>query len=417
MTIIQIAKKIEQAGGRLYLVGGALRDKLRGVMPIDEDYCVTGFTVEKFQNLFPEAKIQGKDFPVFILEGKEIALARKERKIGKGHKAFSFATDETISIQEDLARRDITINSIAQDILTKEIIDPYGGKNDLDKKIIRKTSNHFAEDPLRAYRVARFAASLPEFSVENDTILNMEQLKEELSTLSKERVFVELKKALATSKPSLFFEVLRKANILQVHFKEIADLIGKIQPEKYHPEGDSYQHTLIVVDNSTKITKSLEIRFSCLVHDLGKGVTPKEILPHHYGHDEKGVELVAKLGKRIGIPKAWEKCGKTACKWHMKAGIFEQMTPKKQVELIENVAKSMLGLDGLKIVVACDKSRQGKDILQKQKEIIFDSLGKELLQNVNGDRIKQKYPEIAGEKFKQKLYQERVQWLKDFYKM
>ena len=170
----------------------------------------------------------------------------------------------------------------------------------------------------------------------------MEKLKEELSTLSKERIFIEFKKALASTKPSLFFEVLRKANILQVHFKEIADLIGKTQPEKYHPEGDSYEHTLIVVDNSAKMTNDLTIRFSCLVHDLGKGVTPKEILPHHYGHDEKGVELIAKLGKRIGIPKVWEKCGKTACKWHMKAGIFEQMQPKKQVELIENVAKSML---------------------------------------------------------------------------
>lgn len=417
MTIVEIAKKIKQAGGILYLVGGALRDKLRGVIPVDEDYCVTGFTVEKFQNLFPEAKIQGKDFPVFILEGKEIALARKERKVGQGHKAFSFSTDETITIQEDLIRRDITINSIAQDVLTKEIIDPYGGRKDLEQKVIRKTSSHFAEDPLRAYRVARLAANLEEFMVESGTLFSMEQLKEELRTLSKERVFVEFKKALASSKPSIFFEVLRQSNILQIHFQEIADLIGKIQPEKYHPEGDSYRHTLIVVDNSAKTTNDLAIRFSCLAHDLGKGLTPKEILPHHYGHDEKGVELVAKLGKKIGIPKTWEKCGKTACKWHMKAGIFEQMTPKKQVELIENVAKSMLGLEGLQIVVACDKSREGKDILEKQKEITFANLGKELLQNVNGDVIKQKYPELTGEKFKQKLREERIKWLQDFYKI
>ena len=417
MTIVEIAKKMKQAGGILYLVGGALRDKLRGVIPVDEDYCVTGFTVEKFQNLFPEAKIQGKDFPVFILEGKEIALARKERKVGQGHKAFSFSTDETITIQEDLVRRDITINSMAQDVLTKEIIDPYGGKKDLEQKVIRKTSSHFAEDPLRAYRVARLAANLEYFTVEPGTLCSMEQLKEELNALSKERVFVEFKKALASSKPSIFFEILRKANILQIHFKEIADLIGKIQPEKYHPEGDSYNHILIVVDNSAKITDNLAIRFSCLVHDLGKGVTPKEILPHHYGHDEKGVELVAKLGKRIGIPKAWEKCGKTACRWHMKAGIFEQMTPKKQVELIEQVAKSMLGLEGLQIVVACDKAREGKDVFQKQKEITFDSIGKELLQNVNGDVIKQKYPNLEGEKLGQKLQEERVKWLKDFYKI
>lgn len=417
MTIIQIAQKIEQAGGRLYLVGGALRDKLRGIKPMDEDYCVTGLNIEKFEKLFPEAKIQGKDFPVFILEGKEIALARKERKIGQGHKAFSFFTDEIVTIEEDLKRRDITINSIAQDVLTGKIIDPYGGKKDLEQKIIKKTSSHFAEDPLRAYRVARLAANLEEFTVDNDTLSSMEQLKEELSTLSKERVFVEFKKALAKSKPSIFFEVLRKANILEVHFKEIADLIGKIQPEKYHPEGDSYNHILIVVDNSAKLTNDLAIRFSCLVHDLGKGVTPKEILPHHYGHDEKGVPLVTKLGKRVGIPKAWEKCGKTACKWHMKAGIFEQMTPKKQVELIEQVAKSMLGLEGLKIVVACDKAREGKDVFQKQKEIMFDSLGKELLQTIDGNFVKQKYPNLIGEKFKQKLQEERIKWLRDFYKI
>ena len=413
MPIVEIAKRIELAGGRLYLVGGALRDKLREITPMDEDYCVTGLNIERYETLFPEAKMQGKDFPVFILEGKEIALARKERKVGKGHKAFSFSTDETITIQEDLARRDITINSIAQDVLTKEIIDPYGGRKDLEQKIIRKTSSHFAEDPLRAYRIARLASSLEDFTVEEGTLDSMEQLKEELSALSKERVFIEFKKALASSKPSIFFEILRKANILQEHFKEIADLIGKTQPEQYHPEGDSYVHTLIVVDNSAKITDNLAIRFSCLVHDLGKGVTPKEILPHHYGHDEKGVELVAKLGKRIGIPKAWEKCGKTACRWHMKAGIFNQMTPKKQVQLIENVAKSPLGLEGLKIVVTCDKARQGKDIFQKQQEIIFDNLGKELLQNIDGNFIKQKYPNLEGKKFSEKLQEERIKWLKN----
>lgn len=281
ITMQEIAKKIEKAGGRLYLVGGALRDKLLHIEKEDEDYCVTGLSLEKFQALFPDSKIQGKDFPVFILNQKEIALARKERKIGKGHKAFSFLTDETITIEQDLARRDITINSMAQDVLTKKVIDPFGGQNDLKRRIIRKTTDAFSEDPLRVYRVARFAATLG-FSVEQGTLKMMENLKEELNSLSKERVFVEFKKALASQKPSIFFEVLKKANILNVHFEEIANLIGQIQPEKYHPEGDSYKHTLIVVDHSSEVTKDLAIRFSCLVHDLGKGVTKKEMLPHHY---------------------------------------------------------------------------------------------------------------------------------------
>src|SRR5699024_10208661 len=139
-------------------------------------------------------------------------------------------------------------------------------------------------------------------------------------TLSKERVFTEFKKALEAKKPSIFFNVLRQANVLDVHFKEIYNLIGKEQPIQYHPQGDSYNHTMIVVDNSTKLTNDLEIKFACLVHDLGKGNTPENILPHHYGHDERGIKLVSELGKRIGIPNNWIKCGKLACKLHMKAG-------------------------------------------------------------------------------------------------
>ena len=325
----KIAQVIKENGGTLYLVGGALRDKILGKEEVDEDYCATGLSKEKFQKLFPKAKIQGKDFPVFILEGKEIAIARKERKTGIGHKEFEFLANETITIQEDLARRDITINSMAQNVLTKEIIDPFDGKKDIEKKIIRKTSNAFSEDPLRVYRVARFAASL-DFKVELNTLKSMQELKQELTSLSKERVFTELEKALKTNKPSNFFNVLRKAGVLGVHFPEIENLIGKVQPEKYHPEGDSYNHTMIVVDNSAKLTDNLAIRFSCLVHDLGKGITPKDMLPHHYGHDEKGIKLVQILGNRIGVPNSWVKCGKVAAKWHMKGGILNKLRLKKK---------------------------------------------------------------------------------------
>lgn len=315
--VIEIAKKIEKAGGRIYLVGGAVRDELMNRLITDEDYCVTGISKEEFEQLFPNAILRGKDFAVYDVDRKEIALARKEKKSGTGHKEFEVETDKNITIEEDLKRRDITINSIAKDVLTGKYIDPYGGIEDIKDKRIRMTSEAFKEDPLRVYRVARFAA-LFAFEVEEKTLKQMKRLKEELTLLSKERVFNEFKKALASNCPSIFFETLRKADLLEVHFKEIYDLIGQIQPEKYHPEGDSYMHTMLAVDNSCQLTQSLEVRFSCLVHDLGKGTTPKEILPHHYGHEERGEKLVQKLGSRLGIPRRWEKCGKIAAKEHMR---------------------------------------------------------------------------------------------------
>lgn len=409
-NIIEIAKKIENIGGKLYLVGGAIRDKYLKRKVTDEDYCVTGINQADFEKLFPKAIIRGKDFPVYDIQGKEIALAREERKLDKGHKSFIINTNKNITIEQDLARRDITINSIAQEVLTEKIIDPFNGIEDIKNKTIRKTTEAFREDPLRAYRVARFAAIL-EFKVEKNTIESMYELKEELNTLSGERVFDELRKALLSNKPSIFFEVLKEANILDVHFREIYNLIGKTQPEKYHPEGDSFNHTMIVLDNSSKLTNNLEVKFSCLVHDLGKGTTPKEILPHHYGHEERGIELVQSLGKRIKIPNNWIKCGKAACKFHMKGGIFEQMTTKKQVDFIENVSKTILGLEGMKIIVMCDKSRNGEFV-----EVNFDKIGKEVLKKVTGKDIIKKYNITNGKEIKNRLRQERIKLLNDMKK-
>ena len=174
----------------------------------DKDYCVTGLTQEEFMQLFPQAKLRGKTFCVFDLQGYEIALARTEKKVGKGHKDFTIETGKEITIEQDLARRDITINAIAQDVLKGEIIDPFFGRKDIENKLIRATSNAFAEDPLRAYRVARFASIL-NFTVEEGTIELMKRLKNELLTLSKERVYEEFKKSLYSNKPSIFFQVLK----------------------------------------------------------------------------------------------------------------------------------------------------------------------------------------------------------------
>ena len=410
-TIEEIAKIIRNAGGRLYLVGGAVRDEMMKKPIVDEDYCVVGISQGAFEKLFPKAILRGKNFAVYDIEGKEFALARRERKAGVGHKQFQIETDETITIEEDLARRDITINSMAKDVLTGKIVDPYGGQKDIKEQIIRKTTEAFSEDPLRVYRIARFAATLG-FHVEQNTIEDMKDLKTEIKSLSVERVLTEFRKALASSKPSLFFNTLREAEILDIHFKEIYDLIGKTQPEKYHPEGDSYNHTMIVVDNSTKMTDKLEIRYSCLVHDLGKGTTPTEILPHHYGHEERGEKLVANMGKRLKVPKLWTLCGKTAAREHMKGGKFYEMTPKKQVEFIEKISKSRLGLKGMKIVVCCDKYRNTEDI----KNIDFDIIGEKCIREINGEYVKEKYHIQEGKEVQKKLHEERIHWLKNYDK-
>ena len=408
MEILEIAKKVKQKGGKLYLVGGALRDELLGRKVHDKDYCVVGLNQEEWEQLFPEAHKRGKFFCVYDIVGTEFALARKEKKEGKGHTQFSIKTGKEITIEEDLERRDITINAMAKEIETGKLIDPYGGKKDLENKIIRATSKAFCEDPLRVYRVARFAAML-DFEVEENTITMMKELKSELNTLSAERVFDEFRKALSTDKPSTFFEVLKKAEVLDVHFKEIYDLIGSIQPEKYHPEGDSFAHTMMVVDKSAQITDNLEIRFSCLVHDLGKGITPKEMLPHHYGHDKKGVSLVACFGKRLKMPEIWIKCGKTAASEHMLGGIFSKMTAPKQVGFLERVSKSKLGLDGMKIVVLCDRWREN----EIPEEINFAQIGKECFSKINGKYIEEKYKIKNTKKVGELLRKERIAWLKE----
>ena len=405
--VLDIAKIIKDNGGCLYLVGGAVRDELLGIDNYDEDYCVEGLSEKEFTNLFPEAFCRGKSFEVFDMYGREFALARTERKNGKGHKEFEITSNKNITIYEDLKRRDFTINSIAKNVLTGEIIDPYDGIGDLKKKIIKATSESFVEDPLRVYRAARFACKL-NFEIEKNTLNLMNSLRKELHELSAERVFDEMRKVLSYDKPSIFFIKLKEAGVLDVHFKEIYKLIGSLQPEKYHPEGDSFNHTMLALDMSATLTNDEKIRFSALVHDLGKGVTPKEMYPHHYGHDEKGVVEVLKFGNRLKMPNEWILCGKVAAKEHMKGGIFYEMTPAKQVDFIERVSKSKLGLEGLEIVVESDRNCRGTE----KEKIEFAELGNLLLKEVNGDYIKKKFGLEEGLLLKQKLHEQRIIFLK-----
>ena len=409
MEIKEVAKKISEAGGRLYLVGGAVRDKMLERTNYDEDYCVVGIDNSEFIRLFPMVKLDGKSFPVYRMDGREFALARKEKKVGVGHKEFKVIYGKEITLKEDLERRDITINAIAEDVLSGELFDYFEGKKDLENKVIRAIDFHFSEDPLRVYRVARLSSVLG-FSVEEKTISMMKNLKDELKYLSKERVFLEFKKALMSNKPSTFFDVLRKAEVLDVHFMPIYKLIGALQPQKYHPEGDSYNHTMIALDKSCSMTTDLKIRFSVLVHDFGKGETPKEEYPHHYGHEERGVKIVRQFSKDLRIPNAWEKCGVVAAREHMRGGIFYRMKPSKKVENIERVDKSYLGLEGLQIVVNCDK--EGRE----EKDYNFCDIGKECLNSVTADIVSKKYNLKPGIALGKRLHQERVLWMKNLTK-
>ncbi len=402
----QIAEKISNAGGKLYEVGGCVRDKILGIQPKDFDYCVTGLDVQEFIRLFPQANIRGKDFPVFDLNGSEFALARIERKISNGHKGFSISTDKTICIEDDLLRRDITINSMAFDVLEKKLIDPFGGKKDCKNKIIRATSDAFKEDPLRVYRAARFATRF-NFTVEPHTLELMKSLSKELSTLSVERVFEELRKVLLENKPSTFFYVLKDANCLDIHFKEIADLINVEQPIEYHPEGDAFVHTMEVLDRCALLSQNEIIRFSALVHDLGKAKTPKENWPHHYEHEELGVECIRIFCNRLKLPTSWKKAGITSSKEHMRAGNFSKMKPSTKVDFLERISKTILGLEGLEIIANSDAERKEK--------IQFAELGKKMLKNINAKTLN-----IENEDFKiikEKVRAKRIEWLTFFQKM
>lgn len=410
--VADVATKIKQHGGCLYLVGGAVRDEFLKIPNNDEDYCVVGLSHEEFLNLFPNACIRGKSFEVFDMYGREFALARIESKNGKGHKEFRVTTGKEITIYDDLKRRDFTINSIAKDVLTGEIIDPFGGQLDIKNHVIKATSESFVEDPLRVYRAARFACKL-NFKIEENTLKMMNELRDELKELSVERVFDEMRKALSYQEPSIFFETLKMADVLDVHFQEIANLVGALQPEKYHPEGDAYNHTMLALDMSAKLTTDEKIRFSALVHDLGKGITPKEMYPHHYAHDENGVKVVEGFCKRLKMPNEWMACGKVAAREHMKGGIFYKMTPNKQVDFIERVGKSRLGLQGLEIVVESDRNCRGT---QKEK-IEFAKLGEKIINNVNGDSVKEKFGIEDGIKLKQKIHEQRVDLIKKYNKI
>jgi tRNA nucleotidyltransferase (CCA-adding enzyme) len=304
---------------KTYLVGGAVRDELLGFPIQERDWVVVGTTPQ--QMLDRGYQQVGKDFPVFLhpASKEEYALARTERKQGVGYTGFSVFADPSVTLEEDLQRRDLTINAIAKSE-AGDIIDPFDGQGDMQRRYLRHVSPAFVEDPLRVLRVARFAARFAhlDFTVAPETMSLMASIVEakELQTLSPERVWRETEKALATSSPAVYFSVLRECGALEVLLPELAALFGVPQSPQSHPEIDAGQHSLMVLTQAASLTEDTAIRYAALMHDLGKALTPLENLPRHPGHDAKTLPLLAQIQARLRVPNRHAQLAVLVAQWH-----------------------------------------------------------------------------------------------------
>ncbi|MGI9229803.1 MAG: multifunctional CCA addition/repair protein [Gammaproteobacteria bacterium] len=349
---------------QIYQVGGAIRDELLGTKVKDRDWVVTGATPEAMLAL--GYKQVGKDFPVFLHPDskEEYALARTERKVASGYHGFTFDTSTEVTLEQDLLRRDITINAIARDS-DGALIDPFNGQRDLEARIIRHISPAFAEDPLRVLRVARFSARL-DFDVAAETLDLMQQLSAsgELQTLPPERIWVEMEKALNGEQPRRFFQVLRDCGALQAILPELDKLFGVPQPPQHHPEIDSGLHTLLSLDVACRLSDDPVVRFAVLVHDLGKGTTPAEMLPAHHGHEERGVKLIKQLATRLHIPKKYRELAVIVSHYHLichRVAELRATTILKYLEAMDAFRRPQRFADFL---LACEADARGRTGLE-----------------------------------------------------
>lgn len=346
---------------QVFCVGGAVRDELLGLIVKDRDFVVVGSTPDQMEHL--NFKPVGKDFPVFLhpKTHEEYALARTERKTGKGYKGFQIHADPSVTLEQDLARRDLTINAIAKDE-NGHLIDPYGGLDDLKLKIFRHVSPAFSEDPVRILRTARFAARFTEFSIAPETLELMRDMVKngEVDALVPERVWQEIAKGLMERKPSRMFEVLRECGALQKIMPELDILWGVPQPEIYHPEIDTGLHIMMVIDYAAKQEFSLPIRFAALTHDLGKGTTPKDILPRHTGHEVRGVDLLKEVSRRLRVPNDCKELAQIVAKFHGKVHQVSKMQPETVLQFLMDTDAIRQPQRFQEFLLACECDSRGR---------------------------------------------------------
>ncbi len=344
-------------GLKAYLVGGAVRDSLLGQAISEKDWVVIGATPEEMLNA--GFRPVGKDFPVFLHPEtrEEYALARTERKTAPGYHGFSFHATPNVTLEEDLGRRDLTINAIAQDG-DNRLIDPYGGVNDIEQRVLKHVSEAFAEDPVRVLRVARFAARFHKhgFTIADRTQHLMRQMtaQGEIDVLVPERVWAETCKALCEEKPSVYFEVLRACGALQKLFPELDHLWDTPQPEYWQPEIDTGVHTMMALDMAAHLTKDVQVRFATLTHDLGKGATSSDTPLSQHNHEQCDIDLIRKLCRRYRVPRQYRDLATVVAKYH---GHFHRITEMRPATIL----RTLYGIDALRrparfrqYVLACE---------------------------------------------------------------
>ena len=352
----------------VYLVGGAVRDQLLNLPVKDRDWVIVGATPQTLIDLGYQQV--GKDFPVFLhpQSKEEYALARTERKSGQGYTGFICDFSAEITLEQDLIRRDLTINAMAQD-LQGNLYDPYYGADDLQQRILRHVSPAFVEDPLRVLRVARFAARYHHlgFTIAPETLQLMQTLTQqgELQHLTAERVWAETEKALNEKNPEIYFETLRQVGALAVLFPELDALYGVPNPAKYHPEIDSFVHTMMVLQQATLLSEQVDchksaVRFAAICHDLGKAKTPKSNWPHHHGHEKLGITPTRNLCKRLKIPSYYQQLAELTCEYHTHIHKIVELRPETVVKLFNSFDVWRKPLRFMEFLLVCFADTRGR---------------------------------------------------------
>jgi tRNA nucleotidyltransferase (CCA-adding enzyme) len=400
---------------RVYLVGGAVRDHLLGHPYQEKDYVVVGATPD--QLLAQGYQPVGKDFPVFLHPEtkEEYALARTERKSGRGYHGFEFHTDPSVSLEDDLIRRDLTINAMAMDN-DGNIYDPYQGQQDLEQRILRHVSDAFVEDPLRVLRIARFAARYKGlgFSVATETLALMKKLVEsgELDALIFERVWKETSRALMENHADEYFRVLRECGALKVLFPELDALYGIPQRPEYHPEIDCGIHTMMSLQQACKANYSLDVRFAVLVHDLGKALTPADELPRHIMHEERGVKPVTEICDRLKVPTNTKQLALAVCKEHLKCHQALTLKPGTLWRLLQRLDVLRRPERVEAYVQACECDSRGRlgleDRAYPQAKYVLDAM--QVVRNIKAQDLP---TDIQGPDIGEMLIQRRIKAIEE----
>ncbi len=402
---------------QIYAVGGAVRDKLLGLPVKDRDYVVVGSTPEAMASL--GYRPVGKDFPVFLHPHthEEYALARTERKTGKGYKGFQVHADPDVTLEQDLARRDLTMNAIAEDE-QGQLIDPYHGVNDIQARVLRHVSPAFSEDPVRILRAARFAARFTEFSVADETMALMRNMVEdgEVDALVPERVWQELAKGLMEQKPSRMFAVLRACGALQRILPELDRLFGVPQTAQYHPEIDTGVHVMMVIDYAARAGFSLPVRFAALTHDLGKGTTPPDILPRHIGHEERSVNLLQPLVKRLRVPNDCKELALVVAKFHGKVHQVGEMKAATVLRFLQETDALRQPQRFSDFLRACEADARGRTGFEQQALPLFPLLLEilKLVMSVDAGAIARQ--QSSPEAIKEAVFAARVTAMESMYR-